>query len=132
MCVCVWVCTLACGTHRSQKRGSDPLELELREAHEKVDVGNWTKVLCKNSTCFQLLSHRDTSKLMSLTCSRLLKAVVGAGVLRRWGLVVKYVTKGELWKVTPAPGLSLHYFLVLCDIRSLCHTLLMPWQTETL
>lgn len=55
MCVCVWVCTLACGTHRSQKRGSDPLVLELRKAHEKVDVGNWTKVLCKNSTCFQLL-----------------------------------------------------------------------------
>lgn len=67
---------------------------------------------------------------MFLACRSLLKVAVGAVVFRRWGLVVRYVTKGELWKVTPVPGL--HYFLVLCDIRSLCHTLLMPWRTETL
>lgn len=38
----------------------------------------------------------------------------------------------QVGELTSAPGFSLHYFPVLCDIRSLYHTFLMPWQTETI
>lgn len=44
-----------CSTHmvgacRGQKRGSDPLELELYFVSYRVGTENWTRVLCK-STC---------------------------------------------------------------------------------
>lgn len=58
---------------------------------------------------------------------------MGDGDFKRWGMVVKCVTKGvSFGKLHLSPGFSLHYFLVPCDIRSLYHTLLMPWRTETL
>jgi hypothetical protein len=40
--VCVFVCPDALG---GQKRKSDPLELELQVAVDKLDIGNGTQVL---------------------------------------------------------------------------------------
>ena len=55
MCVCVSLCVHVCaGTHRSQKRVSDPLELELKEAvsHQILVLG--TKLWASTRTASAL------------------------------------------------------------------------------
>lgn len=52
MCVYVWVCAHERNAHRSQKRTSDFLELELQVfMSHHAGAGKRTLVLCKSSRC---------------------------------------------------------------------------------